>query len=169
MLDGAHPKRHPRRTRGVAVIPHGTRTGYRYHRCRCARCKAWNAADQRAYQQRRSARETVPRAKAEAARLAARRRWLEAVVGWAEGRTIRLMLCLRCHRVIGCATDTHTCAECELGPDPTGEGLPHRIRRDVTMTIETLPQSSELLPQPAPAPRPRQTRRPAANIAAVGT
>lgn len=34
---------------------HGTRSGYRYHKCRCPECAHWNAAAMRRYRARRAA------------------------------------------------------------------------------------------------------------------
>lgn len=35
---------------------HGTRSGYRHHKCRCPECKTWNTEYNRAYWERREAR-----------------------------------------------------------------------------------------------------------------
>lgn len=36
----------------LADARHGTQYNYRYRRCRCSECKAWNAAAGRAYQRK---------------------------------------------------------------------------------------------------------------------
>lgn len=38
-------------------IPHGTPSGYTWHKCRCSECRAWSAAYRREYRRRQKARQ----------------------------------------------------------------------------------------------------------------
>lgn len=42
------------RLRKQNPLPHGTRSGYMYHKCRCTDCRQWNTVRMREYKQRKA-------------------------------------------------------------------------------------------------------------------